>query len=81
MATNTQLEHLQSRYVGTGHADTIKFEWQQTQHRDTCSTLLQHSSLSAYNAVADNEAVGRVRMNLLEVIYWLYPLLAYRLLG
>ena len=24
---NSQLEHLQSRYVGTGHADTNRFEW------------------------------------------------------
>jgi hypothetical protein len=24
---HSQLEHLQSKYVGTGHADTLKWEW------------------------------------------------------
>ncbi|KAJ3059776.1 Splicing factor 3B subunit 5 [Rhizoclosmatium sp. JEL0117] len=66
MSHNSQLEHLQSRYVGTGHADTLKYEWQTTQHRDTYSTCVGHGSLAAYIAVADNESIGRVRFNLLE---------------
>ena len=24
---HSQLEHLQSKYIGTGHADTTKFDW------------------------------------------------------
>ena len=24
---HSQLEHLQSKYIGTGHADTTKYEW------------------------------------------------------
>lgn len=24
---NSQLEHLQAKYVGTGHADLQRFEW------------------------------------------------------
>jgi hypothetical protein len=32
---NSQLEHLQSRYVGTGHADTNRFEWAVNIHRDS----------------------------------------------
>ena len=29
----SQLEHLQSKYIGTGHSDTTKFEWLVNQHR------------------------------------------------
>ena len=29
----SQMEHLQSKYMGTGHADTTKFEWATNQHR------------------------------------------------
>nr|CAD7417633.1 unnamed protein product [Timema cristinae] len=32
---HSQLEHLQSKYIGTGHADTTKFEWLVNQHRDS----------------------------------------------
>jgi len=31
---HSQLEHLQSKYIGTGHADTTKWEWLTNQHRD-----------------------------------------------
>ena len=31
----SQMEHLQSKYVGTGHADTTKWEWVVNAHRDT----------------------------------------------
>ena len=29
------MEHLQSKYVGTGHADTTKWEWMVNAHRDS----------------------------------------------
>ncbi|KAI9329777.1 splicing factor 3B subunit 5/RDS3 complex subunit 10 [Zopfochytrium polystomum] len=64
---SSQLEHLQSKYVGTGHADTSKFEWLQNQHRDTYALYLGHGSLLSYFAIAENESVGRVRFNMLEV--------------
>ena len=31
----SQMEHLQSKYVGTGHADTTKWEWMVNAHRDS----------------------------------------------
>ena len=34
---HSQLEHLQSKYIGTGHADTTKWEWVTHQHRDSYS--------------------------------------------
>ncbi|RLN90390.1 hypothetical protein BBJ28_00015383 [Nothophytophthora sp. Chile5] len=80
---NRQWEHLQAKYVGTGHADTTKFkavsnpwqlcfavplrsEWAVNQHRDTLASHLGHSDMLAFFAVAENEAIGRVRYNMLE---------------
>ena len=37
---HSQLEHLQSKYIGTGHADTTKWEWVTNQHRDTYASYL-----------------------------------------
>ena len=39
---NSQLEHLQSKYIGTGHADTNKWEWMTNQHRDSCASYQVH---------------------------------------
>ncbi|KAF4354144.1 hypothetical protein F8388_004156 [Cannabis sativa] len=32
---NSQLEHLQAKYVGTGHADLNRFEWAVNIQRDS----------------------------------------------
>ncbi|KAL2912352.1 rRNA-processing protein utp21 [Polyrhizophydium stewartii] len=61
MNAHHQLEHLQARYVGTGHADTTKFEWAQHQHRDTLASHVGHTTLMAYFAVAENESIGRLQ--------------------
>lgn len=42
------------------------------QHRDTLSSHLAHYDMLSYFAVAQNESVGRVRYQLLEVIIILY---------
>ncbi|CAG9764753.1 unnamed protein product [Ceutorhynchus assimilis] len=63
---HSQLEHLQSKYIGTGHADTTKFEWLLNQHRDSYSSYLGHPDLLSYFAIAENEAKARVRFNLME---------------
>ena len=59
-------EHLQTKFVGTGHPDTTKFEWAVNQHRDSLASHLAHNDLLTYFATAENEAVGRVRYRLLE---------------
>ncbi len=41
-------------------------EWLTNQHRDTYATHLGHHDQLAYIAVAQNDAVGRVRYQLLE---------------
>lgn len=61
---NAQLEHLQAKYVGTGHADTNKFEWAVNIHRDSYASYVGHPPLLAYFAVAENESIGRVRCGL-----------------
>ena len=62
----SQMEHLQSKYMGTGHADSSKFEWAVHQHRDTFSSLLGHQDLTNYLAIAENESKARVKFNMLE---------------
>ena len=62
----SQMEHLQSKYMGTGHADSTKFEWAAHQHRDTFASLLGHQDLTNYLALAENESKARVKFNILE---------------
>ena len=62
----SQMEHLQSKYMGTGHADTTKFEWAVHQHRDTFASLMGHTDLTNHLAISENESKARVKFNLLE---------------
>ena len=62
----SQQEHLQMKYVGTGHADTTKWEWAVNQHRDSYASYLGHQDLVAYFALAENVSVERARVNMLE---------------
>ncbi|CAA7268093.1 unnamed protein product [Cyclocybe aegerita] len=63
---NTQLEHLHARYTGTGHADLSKYEWLTHQHRDTLSSIVGHPTLASYLAIADGEAIGRIKFEMTE---------------
>ena len=63
---NSQLEHLQSKHVGTGHADTTRHEWAVNIHRDSIASYIGHASMTQFMAIADGEAVGRVKFNLLQ---------------
>ena len=63
---NSQLEALQTRYVGTGHADTSKYEWIVNQHRDSLALYVGFDSLSHYISIAENESVGRVKFSCLQ---------------
>jgi len=62
----SQMEHLQSKYMGTGHADSTKFEWATNQHRDTFASLMGHYDLTNHLAIAENESKARIKFNLLE---------------
>ncbi|KAF8559940.1 splicing factor 3B, subunit 5 [Imleria badia] len=63
---NTQLEHLHARYTGTGHADLTKYDWVTHQHRDTLSSIVGHPPLTSYLALADGEAIGRLKFEMTE---------------
>ncbi|KAH7288241.1 hypothetical protein KP509_31G018500 [Ceratopteris richardii] len=63
---NSQLEHLQAKYVGTGHADLNRFEWAVNIQRDSYASYVGHYPLLAYFAVAENESIGRERYNFMQ---------------
>ena len=63
---HSQLEHLQSKYIGTGHADTTKWEWLTNQHRDSYASYVGHHDLLNYLAIAENESKARLRFNYLK---------------
>ena len=63
---HSQLEHLQSKYVGTGHADITKFEWLVNQHRDSFASYIGHPNLVEFFAIAENESKARVKFNFLQ---------------
>lgn len=63
---HSQLEHLQSKYIGTGHADTTKFEWLVNQQRDAYASYMGHENLLSLFAIAENETKARVRFNLMR---------------
>jgi splicing factor 3B subunit 5 len=62
----SQVEHLQAKYVGTGHADLTKFEWAVNQHRDSYASYIGHYPILSYFAISENEPIARVRYNFLE---------------
>jgi splicing factor 3B subunit 5 len=62
-----QLEQLQSRYVGTGHADTTKFEWTSNIARDSYASYVGHAPLLEYMAIGMGECKEKVRAMMIEV--------------
>lgn len=61
-----QLEQLQARYVGTGHADTTKFEWTSNIHRDSYASYIGHPPLLEYMAIGLNEPKEKLRARMIE---------------
>mmetsp|Transcript_12894 Transcript_12894/g.24382 ORF Transcript_12894/g.24382 Transcript_12894/m.24382 type:complete len:84 (+) Transcript_12894:73-324(+) len=51
---NSQLEHLQAKYVGTGHPDIHRFDWMTNIHRDTYSTMIGNHNMISYVALCQN---------------------------
>ncbi|KAF5465923.1 hypothetical protein F2P56_015885, partial [Juglans regia] len=65
---NSQLEHLQAKYVGTGHADLNRFEWAVNIQRDSYASYVGHYPILAYFAIAENESIGREHYNFMQVL-------------
>jgi splicing factor 3B subunit 5 len=53
--------------VGTGHADTTKFEWASNIHRDSYASYVGHPPLLEYMAIGMGEAKEKVRAQMIEV--------------
>lgn len=62
---NNQQEHLQLKYVGTGHADISRYEWLVNQHRDSIASYLGHDAILTHLAVVENESFEGMRCKLL----------------
>ncbi|KHJ92940.1 splicing factor 3B subunit 10 [Oesophagostomum dentatum] len=61
-----QLDHLHSKYTGTGHADTTRYEWLTNQMRDTRASQMSHPGMTSFIAIVENESRARTRYNLLN---------------
>ncbi|KQJ98483.1 hypothetical protein BRADI_3g37152v3, partial [Brachypodium distachyon] len=55
---NSQLEHLQAKYIGTGHADLTRL--------DSYASYIGHYPTLAYFAIAENESIGRERYDFMQ---------------
>jgi splicing factor 3B subunit 5 len=66
MNIHAQMEHLQLKYQGTGHADTTREEWITNMQRDTLASHVAHRNRLMYMALACNESVARVRQSCLD---------------
>lgn len=62
----SQQEHLLSKYVGTGDADTARHDWAVNQHRDTYAYLASSADSLAYLAVATDTSAETVRVEMLS---------------
>lgn len=58
---------MHQKYVGTGNAETNKYDWMQAQHRDSLASYVGHNTLLAYMAVAENESMARLKLKFQEV--------------
>ncbi|XP_062026135.1 uncharacterized protein At3g23325-like [Rosa rugosa] len=63
---NSQLEHLQAKYVGTGHADLHRYEWTVNIQRDSYASYIGHYPILSYFALAENESIGRERYKFMQ---------------
>lgn len=66
LRTLQNLEALQARYVGTGHADTTKYEWLQNLSRDSYASYIGHPAMLSYMAVGMGEPKEKVRTMMIE---------------
>ncbi|KAI9702706.1 MAG: hypothetical protein M1820_006090 [Bogoriella megaspora] len=61
-----QLEQLQARYVGTGHADIAKFEFTSNMQRDSLASYVGHPPLLHYMSIGMGEPMEKVRAKMIE---------------
>jgi splicing factor 3B subunit 5 len=61
-----QLEALQSRYVGTGNADTTRFEWTSNIARDSLASYIGHPPMLQYMSIGLGQTKEQTRIQLME---------------
>ncbi|KAF2757877.1 splicing factor 3B, subunit 5 [Pseudovirgaria hyperparasitica] len=66
LRTQQQLEALQSRYLGVGHADTTKFEWTSNIARDSYASYVGHPQMLAYMSVGLGQSREKTRLDFIE---------------
>ncbi|XP_020860079.2 splicing factor 3B subunit 5-like, partial [Phascolarctos cinereus] len=65
---HSQLEHLPSKYISTGHADTTKWEWPVNQHCHLYCSCGGHFDLLNYFAIPENESKAHMHFNLMKLL-------------
>ena len=60
------MDHLQQRWIGTGHADLSRWEWAVHQQRDSYTTYISRASLLDYFAIAHGQTRQRVRYEFIK---------------
>ena len=68
LRTLQHLEQLQSRFVGTGHADTTRHEWTNNIIRDSYASYIGHPPLLAWMALGMGESKEVVRGRMVEAM-------------
>jgi splicing factor 3B subunit 5 len=66
LRTLQQLESLQAKYIGTGHADTTRHEWSNNIVRDSYASYVGHPPLLAYMALGMGESKEVLRGQMIE---------------
>lgn len=61
-----QMDHLYAKTVGTGHADTTKWEFATNIQRDSLASHIGHHSRLSYMASVQNESTAKMRIMMLE---------------
>ena len=59
-------EHVNAKFVGTGHPDITRHELASHIHRDTYATYLGHHDMLLYSSTVEGSTCARMRFKLLE---------------
>ena len=66
MTFNTNYNAVMFLCLGTGHADSTRWEWGSNIHRDTLASYIGHFDMLNHIALCENESKARVKFQLLK---------------
>lgn len=64
MTFQSQIEHRNIKYTGTGNADTTKWEFGNNLRRDALASHISHHSRLIYFSAIEGESLSRIRNRL-----------------